>query len=1033
MTVSRTRSARSAALVACLLVPPAAGAQEIKIDADTFGALEARAIGPATMSGRISALDVVAGERLTIYAGAAGGGVWKSTDGGLQVKAIFDKHAQSIGAIAIDPQRTETVWVGTGESCVRNSVSIGDGVYRSTDGGDNWTKLGLEASERIARIAVHPKSSDTVFACATGPAFSSGSERGVFRTKDAGKTWEKVLFVDADTGCSDLVIDPQNPDNVYAGMWQFRRLPWFFTSGGKGSGLYKSSDGGSTWKRLAKGLPEGELGRIALAVPPAKTSVVYATVESKATALYRSDDHGESWTALATSKVVTDRPFYFSHLYADPKDPDRVWKAATSLGVSDDGGKTFATVGGSFHSDVHALWIDPANTDRIVLGTDGGVYVSYDRGARWRFVGSLPVSQYYHVSYDMEYPYNVYGGLQDNSTWYGPSRYRGGIRNKHWSSLTGGDGFWAFPDPEDPDIVYDEYQGGNLFRIRKSTGEAKDIKPSPRQGEPRYRFNWNTPIHLSPSDPKTMYYASQFLFRSRDKGDSWERISPDLTTNDPAKQKQDESGGLTLDNSTAENHCTIFAIAESPRTAGLLWVGTDDGNVQVSRDAGKSWTNVVGNVPGLPKSTWVSSVTPSRFAEGTAYATFDGHMTGDMKTYVYRTRDFGASWQPLMSEALRGYAHVVKEDTVNPELLFLGTELGLFVSVDGGSNWGQFKAGLPDVAVRDLAIHPREHDLVIATHGRGLYILDDLTPLRGLTPSALQAEAAFLESRPQVMFIGPPEFGFEGDTEFVGRSPGEVVGIAYHLKKRHIFGDLRIEVYDEKGARLASLQGGKRRGMNRVDWPLRHKAPRVAAGAGIIPNYYAFLGPRVPAGTYTVKMVKGKETYESKIRTVYDPRSSHSAEDRALQEKTVWELYRLLERLTFVVESITDARDQARARAAARPQKDKLRRTLEALADRLEEQRKALVASKEGEGISGEEKLREEIGMLYGNVNGYEGRPTESQLTRMAVLGRDVDAATARLDALFAKDVAAANRSLAGAKGLEPIARLSHEAWEKRD
>jgi photosystem II stability/assembly factor-like uncharacterized protein len=478
-------------------------------------------------------------------------------------------------------------------------------------------------------------------------------------------------------------------------MWQFRRKPYFFSSGGAGSGLYKSTDGGKTWRKVTKGLAPGELGRIALAVAPSRPNVVYATVEAKQTALYRSDDLGESWTSMNTSSAITGRPFYFSHLAADPRDWKRIYRPGYSLSVSDDGGKTFSGVGGggmlepSYHGDTHALWIDPTNPEHLILGTDGGVYVSHDRGSHWRFVGDLPVSQFYHVSYDMEFPYNVYGGLQDNLTWYGPSRrpgtFGGGIQNKHWYSLGFGDGFWAFVDPHDPDVVYNEIQGGNLFRTRKSTLEQKDIKPSPRAGEPKYRFNWNTPIHMSPNDKGTVYYGAQFLFRSRDRGDSWERLSPDLTTNDPAKQRQDESGGLSLDNSTAENHCTIFAIAESPKNRDLVWVGTDDGNVQVTRDGGKTWTNVVGNVTSLPKNVWVSSIEASRFAEGTAYVTFDNHMLGDMEPYVYRTTDYGKTWQSLASGDLRGYAHVVKEDRVNPDLLFVGTESGLFVSVDGGS------------------------------------------------------------------------------------------------------------------------------------------------------------------------------------------------------------------------------------------------------------------------------------------------------------------------------------------------------------
>ncbi|MEI6669282.1 MAG: glycosyl hydrolase [Acidobacteriota bacterium] len=1024
---------RDVTVVVCALVGAVAlaaagpvAAQGVKVDADTFGGLEARAIGPATMGGRIAALDAVSGDRLTIFAASAGGGVWKSVDGGLMFTPVFDKHTQAIGAIAIDPANPKTVWVGTGESWLRNSVSPGDGVYRSTDGGDSWTRLGLEQTERIARIVLVPKNPDAALVCATGHAFDDHPDRGVFRTRDGGKTWEKTLYVAPDVGCADLSVDPQDPNTVYAAMWQHRRQPWFFTSGGPKSGLYRSRDGGATWDRLAKGLPEGDLGRIAIAVAPSKSSTVYASVEASKTALYRSDDRGETWRKVSDSTAVTVRPFYFSRLVADPVNAERVYKMGQIASVSDDGGKTFSGLGGgsimgsSYHSDVHDIWINPKNPEHLVIGTDGGVYMSYDRGSTFRFVASLPVGQFYHVSYDMARPYNVYGGLQDNSTWYGPSRRSGGIANREWRSLTGGDGFWAFPDPSDADIVFDESQGGNLFRVRKSTLESKDIKPTPKAGEPRYRFNWNTPIHMSPNEPGVIYYGAQFLFRSRDKGESWERISPDLTTNDPEKLKQHESGGLTLDDSTAENHCTIFGISESPRNKNVVWVGTDDGNVQVTRDGGKAWTNVAANITGVPRHTWVSSVEAGRFAEGTAFITLEGHMTGDAKTYVYRTDDFGSTWTALATPDMRGYAHVVKQDLVNPDLLFAGTEFGLYISLDGGKGWGQFTGGVPNVAVWDVAIHPREHDLIVATHGRSLYILDDITPLRKLTAQTLDSDVAFLESRPSPQINLAMEFGFNGDSEFLGRSPNESAVIAYYLKKRHVFGDLKLEIYDASGALLTSLTGGKRRGVNRVEWPMRSKPPRTAPGEGIIPSMYALMGLRAPAGTYTVKMLKGKETFSSTVTLVPDPSSKHTEADRAAQRAAAGQLYALMEKLGALVDGLTSVRDQAKTAVAGLSGKDPLRTRVQALADDMEAQRKSLVASQRGEGISGEEKLREELGMLYGNVNGYEGRPTQSQMDRMAVLDADLAAATTRFAAAATKQSAAFNAQLVSKK-LAPI------------
>jgi len=1022
----------------------APAAAPVKIDSETFEGLTARALGPAAMSGRITAIDAVAGDRVTVWVGAASGGVWKSANGGISFKSVFDKYTQSIGAIAIDPSNPNTVWVGTGESCVRNSVSVGDGVYKTTDGGDSWQKMGLEDSERIPRIVVHPKEPNTVYVCALGHLFNSNAERGVFRTTDGGKKWEKVLYVNEDTGCSDIAIDPQDPNIVYAGMWQVRRLPWTFASGGPGSGLYKSTDGGKTWAKDEKGLPEGDKGRIAIGVAASRPSVVYALVEAKKTALYRSDDLGETWREVNSSGNIQSRPFYFAHLAVDPKDFNRVYKPGGNLTASDDGGKTFAYtqvsesfMGGGVHPDLHALWINPKDTNNLILGTDGGVYISYDRGAKWRFVGALPVSQFYHVSYDMDRPYHVYGGLQDNGTWMGPSQNQGGISNRHWQVVAGGDGFWALVDPIEPDFVYVEMQGGNVWRVRRSTGETKTVYPYPLTGDPELRFNWNTPLHLSPTQKGTLYVGAQFLYRSRDRGESWERISPDLTTNNPEKQKQEESGGLTIDNSDAEKHCTIYAISESPKNPKVIWVGTDDGNVQVTRDAGKTWTNVTGNVTGVPANTWVSFVEAGHFDEGTAYVTFDGHMLGDMRSYVYRTRDFGKTWEALAptvsgqaTSDLRGYAHVVREDTVNPNLVFLGTEFGLYVSLDAGASWGKMSSSLPPVGVRDIAIHPREADLIIATHGRGIYIVDDIIPLRKLTPEILNQEAAFLESRPSEMKIPSGEQRFDADTEFVAYSPENTAWITYYLKKRHILGDLRVEVYDAKGTLMYTTPGGRRRGLNRVGWPMRTKGPKVPRATSLGGDMYSMLGPLVPEGSYTVKLIKGKETYTTQIQLVPDARSTHTAEDRALGRSTAWDLFHLIERLAFVADADTHLRDQANDRAGKLDKTDALRKQLEALSESLGKIRGTLVTTKEGQ-LTGEVRLREKILSLYGAVNGYYGRPTETQRQQVGVLSKKVDDAAAQLDSLAGKELPGINSALRQKK-LEPLAPLTQEEWKKK-
>ena len=552
----------------------------IEIDSATFGGLRARDIGPAVMSGRIAAIDASAADPVTVWVGSASGGVWKSDNAATSFKPVFDDHTQSIGALRIDPSDAETVWVGTGETWVRNSVSVGSGVYRTTDGGDSWEHLGLEGTERIAKIAVDPTDSDTVFVCATGHLWNANPQRGVYKTTDGGTNWELVFSIDENTGCADLDMDPQEPSILYAAMWQFRRYPDFFTSGGPGSGLYQSTDGGETWNELTNGLPAGEKGRIALAIAPSRPSVLYATVEAENTALYRSDDLGSSWKRTDDSMNVQMRPFYFSELVVDPRDHNRLYKPGFTLTVSTDGGDSFSGLFGAgfnfgtVHSDHHALWINPLNPHQLILGTDGGAYVSNDRARTWRHVRSLPVSQFYHVSHDMEWPYNVYGGLQDNGSWKGPSRSPGGITSGDWQVVGGGDGFWAFADPQDANTLYVEYQGGMLSRVNVATGESKSIKPYAREGEEKLRFNWNTPIHLSPTVPGTIYYGSQYLHRSTDRGESWETISPDLTTDDPERQRQEKTGGLSIDNSTAENNATIYAISESPRNSQVIWVGS---------------------------------------------------------------------------------------------------------------------------------------------------------------------------------------------------------------------------------------------------------------------------------------------------------------------------------------------------------------------------------------------------------------------------------------------------------------------------
>ncbi|HET9793922.1 MAG TPA: glycosyl hydrolase [Thermoanaerobaculia bacterium] len=1018
----------AAALLAALPVSAA------KVDSAALSGFRARSIGPAAFGGRIEAIDASAKNPKVIWIGAAGGGVWKSIDGGVSYKPVFDKYSQSIGALAVDQAHPDTVWVGTGEGDTRNSVSVGSGIYRTDDGGDDWKLMGLGDSERIARIAIDPADSNVVFAAVLGRLWSDSAERGVYRTADGGKTWQKLLFVNASTGCSDIAIDPKNPKRIYAAMWDFRRSPDFFRSGGPGSGLWRSLDGGAHWTRLTAGLPSGDLGRIAIGVAPSRPETVYATVESAHTALYRSDDAGDSWKRVNTSFNVGVRPFYFSHLSVDPRNPDRVYKPGFVLTVSEDGGKTFSGGAGfdfgSYHSDTHALWIDPANSDHLMLGTDGGVYVSWDRGGRWLFQRTLPVSQPYRVALDDARPFRVYGGFQDNGCWYGPSGGAGGIGNDAWKNYGFGDGMYTFPDPADPDVLYWEYQGGEIYKYFQRTRETKQIRPYPAPGEATLRFNWESPLVVSPADPHLLLAGAQYLFASTDQGESWKRISGDLTTNDPKLQRQVESGGITPDDSSAENHCTIYAIGASPLDRNLIWAGTDDGNLQVTRDGGGHWQNVVGNVPGLPKGTWVSGIEPSRFDKATVYATFDGHARGDFKTYAYRSRDFGATWEPLATADVAGYAHVLREDPKSASLLYLGTEQGLFLSIDGGREWAEFTGGLPRVPVRDIAIHPRDSDLVLATHGRGFWIVDDVSPLRQLTPEVLAADVAVLEARPTWLRIPEQEQSFKGDGDYVGENPPDAAAIYFWRGKRRLMGDSRIEIADASGKTIATLPGSNRKGINRVMWNPRLKPPKTASGTGLAVG--ALFGPTAPVGTYTVKVIDGDKTYSGKLVLAADPLLPHTAGDIAARQDALMRLYAMQEDLAFLADSVAAVRDQASERAG-KLGRTALGRRAEDLSRRLDALSKTLATSHpplEGMPADADRQLREWITDLFGAINGFGGKPSAGQLAQIPVLGGRLDAARRDYEKLTGT-LPELNRDLAK-KSLPPIDAPSRERWEKQ-
>lgn len=968
-----------------------------KVSSATFGMMEARWLGPGTMSGRISAIEGVNEDGKTIYIGTAGGGVWKTTNAGASFKPIFDRYCQSIGAIAVDQKNSKIVFVGTGESNMRNSVSIGDGLYKSTDAGDNWAKIGLDSTEHISKIVIDPVNPNVVYVAAPGPLWSSSPHRGLYKSVDGGKTWDKTLYINEKAGCADVSVDPSNPQIVYATTWEFRRTPYSFNSGGPGSGIYKSLDGGKTWKELSKGLPPKPFGRVALALAPSAPNNLLAIVESAETGLYISADGGDSWKQQSATMNVVSRPFYFSTLVVDPKDPKRVYRPAFIFSYSSDGGYSFADAsgdGGWVHSDHHALWINPNNTAQMYLGTDGGVYISNDRGATWIFLQNLPVGQFYHVALDNASPYNMYGGLQDNGSWTSPSAVPGGVSNGDWKAIYGGDGFWTVPDPVDARIAYAEYQGGNMARIDLNTNKSVTIKPQQGAGDEKLRWNWNTPIHAGAKNGGNLYCGAQYLFKSIDKGNNWARISPDLSTNDKKKQEQDKSGGLSTDNTAAENHCTIFSIAESPLDDQMIWVGTDDGNLQYTTDGGKTWTNVSKNyaAAGIPAQTWVSSIEPSHFNKEAVYATFDNHMYGDHKTYVAHSADRGKTWTKFASPDFTGFAHKIKEDLKNKELLFLGTEMGFFASVDGGGNWFRMKNKIPEYAlVRDIQIHPLTNDLVLATHGRGIIVVDDLTPMRELTADIIDKDVHLFANKPIPVNMGRfGEGGFPSTGGWNGGNPPSFPPIQYYLKERMNSGDVKVEIFDGDGKLVQSVPGTKRKGINKVSWNLRMIPPKVASG-GVKMDNASFIAPMVLPGIYSLKLKVGDKEYTEKMTMVHDESNKNfSIEDRKVQYKTAIELYNLHMDLYTLVEEI-NAKQNKLTQNSTKVKEAKTKKLLTDYHTALEKLRGTLLASKQKSIFADEVQLRERITEVYGAVTMQESRPSNLQIQRVSILQKEFE------------------------------------------
>jgi photosystem II stability/assembly factor-like uncharacterized protein len=979
-----------------LLISSVSVAQTVANSA-TFGMLEARQMGPGTMSGRISAIEGVASENgRVMYVGTAGGGIWKTTNAGASFKPIFDKYCQSIGAIAIHPTNPKILYAGTGESNMRNSVSIGDGFYMSTDAGENWIKTGgLDSTEHIAKIAIDPLHPSTIYVAAPGPLFADSRHRGLYKSTDGGKTFANIFYVNEKTGCADICLDPKNPEVIYASFWECRRLPYLFNSGGEGSGLFKSLDGGKSWKPLENGLPAKPFGRVALAISPSAPNKLLAIVESAKTGLYITSNGGESWKQQSASMNVVSRPFYFSSLVVDPIDSNRIYRPAYTFSYSVDGGYSFAessSDGGWLHSDHHALWINPMNNSHLVLGTDGGVYQSLDKGVTWTFNQGLPVGQFYHVAVDNNVPYNVYGGLQDNGSWMAPSSAPGGVRNGDWHSVHGGDGFWVVPDLTDAHIVYAESQGGEIQRIDTRTLKSASIRPQTTLAKEKLRWNWNTPIVAGAANKKNLYIGAQYLFKSTNQGRSWAKISPDLTTSDKRKMEQENSGGLSADNTSAENHCTIFTLAESPIDENIVWVGTDDGNLQVTTDGGKTWTNKSKNyvVAGIPAQTWVSSIEPSLFDKNVVFVTFDNHYYGDHRTYIAKSTDMGNTWVMFKSEEFTGFAHKIKQDLQNKDLLFAGTEMGLFCTLDGGNQWFRMKNNIPWYAlVRDIQIHPQTNDLILGTHGRGIMIVDDISPMRALTAEVLNKDVHLFTLPAMPLSLGQfGAAGFPSTGGWVGENKPSIPAIQYYLKDRISAGSVTIEIYDSTGKLVQSLPGTKRKGINKVYWNQRIKGPKTAAGASK-PDNGAFYSPQVLPGNYTVKLVVGDKTFNQPLALVHVNNGSFSLADRQLQYNTAMELYAMHEQLANTVAGIV-VKQKATAEKLVTATDKKLKKALEEYAVQLETLRGTLIPTKSSSIFVTDEKLRENISEIYGSVCSTEAAPGNLQLERVKALKGNV-------------------------------------------
>ncbi|WP_420379180.1 WD40/YVTN/BNR-like repeat-containing protein [Gilvibacter sp.] len=875
------------------------------LDLEQFENMQPRNIGPGGMSGRVTAIDVVHDNPQVMYAGTASGGLWMSDSGGIDWEPVFDDQpTASIGAVAIQQSNPSVIWVGTGEGNPRNSLNGGFGVYRSLDGGKTWQSMGLEETRHIHRIIIHPNDPNTVYVGAIGSPWGEHPQRGVYKTTDGGKSWKKILSANNKTGVADMVMDPSNPNKIIVALWEHKRDPWFFNSGGEGSGLFITYDGGENWSEKTEedGLPAGDLGRIGIAIARSKPNVVYALVESKKNALYKSTDGGESWKMINNKSDIGNRPFYYSEIYVDPQNENRVYSIFTYVNVSEDGGKNFTElmpaygVSNGVHPDHHAWWIHPKDGNFMIDGNDGGLNITRDGGKNWRFVGNIPVAQFYHIAVDNEFPYNVYGGMQDNGSWRGPAYvWRAqGIRNSYWQEISFGDGFDVVPDRDDSRFGWSMSQQGYVSRYDWQTGNNYSVRPTHPDPDVQLRFNWNSAINIDPFDNSTIYFGSQFVHKSTDKGLTWEIISPDLTTNDPEKQKQSESGGLTMDATGAENHTTILVIEPSPLEQNMMWVGTDDGRVHYTTNGGANWTDVSKNIKGLPAGSWIVQIKASNKRKGEALLVANDYRRYNYDAYVYRTKDYGKTWQRIVdNNDVISYTLCVVEDPEEENLLFMGTDDGLYVSINAGGDWVKWTNGFPTVPVKDLVIHPREHDLVIGTFGRAAWVLDDIRPLRALAADAAKAKATLAMFDPATSYLAayqqPTGSRFGGDALYNGENRSFGAPIRYLINKPAKdekeegeaeagekvvkWDSITLNIYDgQRLIRTLKQKAPKDNKVNSFTWFLREKGVDRPSRRIRTRNFGEPGGVQVKPGTYRLEMIYGDQTANSEITVKMDPR-----------------------------------------------------------------------------------------------------------------------------------------------------------------